>query len=331
MQRLVVKDRTTKALLVHKPQTSSVSHTTSRPFPGSILQKNPSCACGGGCPRCQQGSGHRDIQTKLAISTPGDEYEKEADLVAEQVLRMPEPHTNTGAALSARRFSPTLSRKCAACEATTYENGDGVSLGDVSPGTGQPLAESERAYFEPRFGHDFSGVRVHTDSRATDLARSVNARAYTFGREIVFGAGEYAPGSSGGRLLLAHELTHVVQQETSHNLFRPLNPLTATVRLKTGSGLDEGCGRFSNIANHSVLDAVDHPAPNCSTPTGFRRVQFQRPPNPSSGDQEGARLHGRCDGGARECSSPWHAVCRGTGYPFFESGSAAAPPDTTPL
>ena len=79
-------------------------------------------------------------------------------------------------------------------------------------GGGRPLAESERAYFEPRFGRDFSQVRMHTDTRAAESARAVNARAFTVGQDVVFGAGQYAQGASEGRRLMAHELTHVVQQ-----------------------------------------------------------------------------------------------------------------------
>jgi hypothetical protein len=67
---------------------------------------------------------------------------------------------------------------------------------------------------ESRFGHDFSRVRVHKDARAADSARTVNAQAYTVGRDIVLGAREYAPGAYTGKSLLAHELTHVVQQRT---------------------------------------------------------------------------------------------------------------------
>jgi outer membrane protein OmpA-like peptidoglycan-associated protein len=77
---------------------------------------------------------------------------------------------------------------------------------------GQPLDAETRAFMEPRFGHDFSKVRVHTDARAAESARSVNALAYTVGRDVVFGAGQYAPGRHSGRTLIAHELTHVVQQ-----------------------------------------------------------------------------------------------------------------------
>ena len=77
---------------------------------------------------------------------------------------------------------------------------------------GEPLPASARAFFEPRFDHDFSGVRIHTGSQAADSASSINARAYTRGKDIVFGEGQYAAGSSAGQKLLAHELAHVVQQ-----------------------------------------------------------------------------------------------------------------------
>jgi Domain of unknown function (DUF4157) len=83
---------------------------------------------------------------------------------------------------------------------------------EVLGSLGQPLDPQTRAFMEPRFGHDFSRVRVHTDARATQSAASVNAVAYTVGQHIVFGAGQFAPASNGGKTLLAHELTHVVQQ-----------------------------------------------------------------------------------------------------------------------
>jgi hypothetical protein len=92
-------------------------------------------------------------------------------------------------------------------------------VGDVPPivhevlrSPGQPLDAGNRAFMEPRFGRDFSGVRVHTDPRAAESAQAVNALAYTVGRDVVFGAGQYAPTSHAGQRLLAHELTHVVQQ-----------------------------------------------------------------------------------------------------------------------
>lgn len=78
---------------------------------------------------------------------------------------------------------------------------------------GQSLSASARAFFEPRFGRDFSGVRVHTDAGANELADASDAKAFTAGRDIVFADGQYAPSSRAGQQLIAHELTHVVQQQ----------------------------------------------------------------------------------------------------------------------
>jgi hypothetical protein len=127
-----------------------------------------------------------------------------------------------------------LQRKCA-CGQHTVAGGEcaecrkkrlqGKATGHIGPETappivhevlrspGQPLDAETRAFMEPRFGHDFSQVRVHTDAKAAESARAVNALAYTVGRDVVFGTGQYMPGTSGGKRLLAHELTHVVQQD----------------------------------------------------------------------------------------------------------------------
>jgi hypothetical protein len=77
---------------------------------------------------------------------------------------------------------------------------------------GMPLDRDARAFFEPRFGHDFSGVRVRTGNRADQSARAVNALAYTVGQDVVFAAGQYAPGTAEGRELISHELTHTIEQ-----------------------------------------------------------------------------------------------------------------------
>jgi hypothetical protein len=83
---------------------------------------------------------------------------------------------------------------------------------------GRPLPEASRAFFGARFGYDFSRVRLHTDNRAAETARAIDARAFTIGRDIVFGARQYAPQSTVGRHLIAHELTHVVQQQNVSDL-----------------------------------------------------------------------------------------------------------------
>lgn len=85
-------------------------------------------------------------------------------------------------------------------------------LSRLQQGGGQPLSPTERSFFEPRFGHDLSPVKIHTDERAADMARSVNARAFTVGQDVVFGAGQYQPRSTEGQRLLAHELVHTIQQ-----------------------------------------------------------------------------------------------------------------------
>ncbi len=98
--------------------------------------------------------------------------------------------------------------------ATTRDEIEGgrVAAEQVASAGGHPLGHGTRGFMEQRFAHDFSGVRVHTDANAADSARAVHAHAYTVGDHIVFGQNRYAPGTSGGDRLIAHELTHVVQQ-----------------------------------------------------------------------------------------------------------------------
>lgn len=120
--------------------------------------------------------------------------------------------------------SSRLAGHCHACSKTSGERRSSsepqqqtvpAPVHEVLRSSGQPLDRSTRSFFEPRFGHDFSRVRVHADEQAAQSARAVNASAYTVGRDVVFGAGQYAPGTSPGRKLLAHELAHVVQQDGS--------------------------------------------------------------------------------------------------------------------
>lgn len=175
------------------------------------------------------------LQAKLTINQPGDVYEQEADRVAEQVMRMPEPSTLSSTALPNGDATGNLQRKCACggsgqsgeCDEcrqnrealvqrrATQETGNVDALQNVyevlrSPG--QSLDSATRGFFEIRFGHDFSDVRIHTDDKAAESAKAVNALAYTAGRNVVFASNQYAAGTHEGRRLLAHELTHVVQQ-----------------------------------------------------------------------------------------------------------------------
>lgn len=136
------------------------------------------------------------------ISQPGDACEREADRIADQVMR-----TNISSVANiAEQKSAPVTRSAEKNGSTPAE------ASDVLRGGGQPLDRETRSFFEPRFGADFSGVRVHAGAKANALSNRFAARAFTYGNNIVFADGEYRPDSSGGRRLLAHELTHVVQQ-----------------------------------------------------------------------------------------------------------------------
>lgn len=158
----------------------------------TCIQTKSICPCDGGCPRC---SGV--IQPKLKIGQPNDKYEQEADFIADQVMRMPEPKQSSNQ--------------------TPHSTSDLNSQIQSMKGGGQPLPKSVRNYFEPRFGHDFSHVRVHADSKAGEAAKYINAKAFTIGRDVFFGPGQYSPGDSKAKRLLAHELTHVVQQSKTES------------------------------------------------------------------------------------------------------------------
>lgn len=240
---------------------------------GSRIQRRcAACARGEArCPACEEGNAGLDadsnptwlrltacVQKKLVIGAVDDPYEREADRVADQVSRMPDPPLQRqdepeeeGAGtiqpqpITARASSATTLRlKCATCNheqpvhrrdadeeledtisvpggASAARESPNVSM-DASETTsaidrargqgGATLPEPVRAFMEPRFGHDFSDVRTHTDPSAAALADNLNARAFTVGQDIFFGRGEFQPETPSGQRLLAHELTHTLQQ-----------------------------------------------------------------------------------------------------------------------
>ena len=148
------------------------------------------------------------VQAKLEVGSASDAHEKEADRVANEIVSAP------GLTYPKRADYPTIhtSRgQLARAAAPAAESAPPVDVGAALQAPGQALDPHTRAFMESRFGHDFSDVRVHTDTAAAASASSLNARAYTVGRDVVFASGEYAPAAQGGRLL-AHELAHVVQQ-----------------------------------------------------------------------------------------------------------------------
>jgi Domain of unknown function (DUF4157) len=143
------------------------------------------------------------LQTKLQVNQPGDVYEQEADRVAEQVSATP-THTDVSST------APRIQRFLGQSNGQTGAAPASVDRALASPG--RPLEPALRRDMEQRFGHDFSRVRVHSDVASEISARQLDAHAYTSGHDIVFGSGRFAPATPAGRRLLAHELTHVVQQ-----------------------------------------------------------------------------------------------------------------------
>ena len=145
------------------------------------------------------------LQAKLKVSVPGDVYEQEADRIADQVMAMPAHPAVSEAPPHIQRLAGQPIGQMDAMPA---------SVDETLASPGRPLEPALRQDMEQRFGQDFSRVRVHSDAAAERSAREVNAHAYTMGSHIVFGAGRFAPATREGRLLLAHELTHVVQQSS---------------------------------------------------------------------------------------------------------------------
>lgn len=143
-------------------------------------------------------------QAKIDINKPGDIYEQQADSVSDRIMRMPEPANRS------RTEVPQMTHVPDSPIVFPY-------FQPKSNGLGQPLPEEERAFFESRFGHDFSRVQIHANAMAAESAEAIGAKAYTIGQNIAFGAGHYNPGTALGRRLIAHELTHVIQQQGSGN------------------------------------------------------------------------------------------------------------------
>ena len=188
------------------------------------------------------------IQAKLVVGAPGDRYEQEADRTADRVMAMSNP--DAGQSVQRQAQSEALQSKPLVQRAAEEEEEvqtkplvqrqaeeeeelqtkslvqrraeGGFEVGGALEerltalrGDGSSLPGDVRAYMEPRFGADFSNVRVHTDGESGNLNRQLGAQAFTHGQDVYFGAGRFQPASDMGKRLLAHELTHVIQQSGS--------------------------------------------------------------------------------------------------------------------
>jgi hypothetical protein len=189
-------------------QTKLASTLTFTPMNRGVLQRK--CACGnhtvagGECSGCAKNKS--GLQRKLAIGASHDLLEREADHVADQVMTASTHSAVSGAPPRIQRYTG---------QATEGTETAPASVDRVLSSPGRPLDPALQQDMGQRFGYDFSRVRVHSGAAAEQSARDVNALAYTVGQNIVFGVGRFAPGTHEGRRLIAHELTHVVQQSSA--------------------------------------------------------------------------------------------------------------------
>lgn len=277
---------------------------------GSARQGRLAFTNGPGTERLPAGPGHRfgrvqvhhaapaGLQAKLTVNEPQDKYEQEADRVADQVMRMPEPTRPAEGDFAERAAGQSTLGTCAACaqdevrrqpeeeeeqalqrqpveeeeqelqrqpvegeeeelqlQPVEEDEEQGLQAkqraGEVPEVTsrtqrqiesfrnrGAPLPRPVRSHFEPRFGVDLGDVRIHTEPRAAEAARDLRAQAFTTGADIAFASGQFAPGTFAGRRLLAHELTHTLQQNPPR---RPMPAGSAlTRRNAAGAGHAEG-------------------------------------------------------------------------------------------
>lgn len=234
-----------------------------------MVQRAPTCACGGTCPRCQE------KVDGLKVSQPNDSAEVEAGRLADRVMRM-----------TRRDFSPPqttqlssssgIHRKCDTCdeagelyrkEENSADYVSGLpSVGEALASSGKFLSKEARAYFEPRYGYDFSRVKVFSDTKAAQSAQRLNALAYTYGENIVFNHNKYQPDTFSGRKLLAHELAHVVQQQTG-NVGRMIQKAN-DASFESAAGVDQGISNGTMAQDSSIMGQTY--TVNC----GFRSYNF---------------------------------------------------------
>jgi len=228
-------------------------HETTSGVPSSgplASEAAPTC---GGCN--QEMLPARTIQTKLRVSQPGDESEKEADRISERVTGGGPPSIQRacacGSTSSCDCETPTVMRSAApsAPSSSLATPNCPKSVARTLEGNGRPLDKPVRREMEQRFGHDFDHVRVHTGEAAEASARDLDAHAYTTGHHVVFGPGQYAPTHTSGRRLLAHELTHVVQQSSTSSAGPVLQR----------KGIDvAGCGMLDLAASVTDIGGAAH-------------------------------------------------------------------------
>ena len=227
--------QTSMATAVQRSQSASTTSLT----PGDVLALQQSA----GNRAVQRLLANRTVQARLTVGPAGDKYEQEADRVANQVITMTTPPASSSIQREGQEESKVRTQPLAASISPVVQR-DAPAPTDTGQGFeasssvenrmaahqsgGQPLPAHVRAEMEPKFGADFSTVQVHTGGESIQLNRELSAQAFTYGNHIHFSAGKYNPGSAAGKHLLAHELTHVIQQKSNSVRRKYIQRATAT-------------------------------------------------------------------------------------------------------
>jgi hypothetical protein len=210
-----------------------------------------------------------NIQAKLVVGPTGDVYEQEADRVSERVMRMPEAQLQrtcdcAGVCPSCQKTEPVRLQKKQAAPGELEESAVPDIVEDVLSFPGKQIDIATRSFMELRFGYDFSRVRVHTDQYAAESARAVHAHAYTVGHNVVFAEGQYVPATLAGQRLLAHELTHVVQQQAAPPTSAPAQSVISTgakagpaVQRDTDHKHEPGFGHHPHAPDKAMVKRLD--------------------------------------------------------------------------
>jgi hypothetical protein len=186
----------------------------------------------------------------LRVSSPSDPAEREAESTAKKIMRMPEragpPARSFGSPYVARFAAPIVARQAEARRETGPALQSELAAAQTS---GRPLPPGVRAFMEPRFRADFGGVRIHTGDKAAALSASIGARAFAYGNQIYFGKDRFRPETTEGRELIAHELTHTIQQGAAVQRCEDVGVTQASPVMVQGSWLSEGLDWIAGKAN----------------------------------------------------------------------------------
>jgi Domain of unknown function (DUF4157) len=242
---------------------STKSHSASVARTGSFFKATPSP--GFFSPVMRKASGQPLVQTRLSVSKPADPLEKEADRTADKVMRMAEPVPRAAAA--PRAPVPPQAQRAASAEQPIQRFGEGTptvaadAQSEIQRATtgGQALPPQVRGFMEPRLGADLGDVRVHADESAASLSNHLSARAFTYRNHVFFARDQYQPGTTEGRHLLAHELTHTIQQG-------------ATVQRATEATRVTTTGSPPAVQRLGIQDALDYFADKAYYIPGYRML-----------------------------------------------------------